>query len=73
MKNDRIAMMVYVGECADSRSVGRLRKRRMDTVNDCLKTRGLDVRQVRRIVHGRNVWWGLVRENAWGVARGINS
>ena len=44
MENDRIAKRVYVGECAGSRSVGRPRKRWIDTVKDCLKKRGLDVR-----------------------------
>ena len=34
---DRIAKRAYVGECAGSRSVGRPRKRRSDTVKDCLK------------------------------------
>ena len=37
MENDRIAKMLYVGECAGSRSVGRPRKRLTDTVKDCLK------------------------------------
>ena len=37
MENDRIAMRVYVRECAGSRSVGRLRKRWTDTVKECLK------------------------------------
>ena len=45
MENDRIAKRAYVGECAGSRSVGRLLKRCIDTVKDCLKKRGLDVRQ----------------------------
>ena len=44
MENDRIAKRVYVGECAGSRSVGRSRKRWIDTVKDCLKKRGLHVR-----------------------------
>ena len=51
MENDRIAKRVYVGECAVSPSVGRLRNRWIDTVKDCLKKRGLDVRQARRIMH----------------------
>ena len=38
MENDRIAKRVYVGECASSRSVGRLRKRRwINTIKDCLR------------------------------------
>ena len=52
--------------------VGRSRKRWIDTVKDCLKKRGSDVRQARRMVHDRCVWWGFVRENAWGVAREMN-
>ena len=35
MENDRIAKRVYVGEFASSHSVGRLRKRWIDTVKDC--------------------------------------
>ena len=44
---DRIAKRVYVEECAGSRSVGRPRKRWIDTVMECLRKRGLDVRQAR--------------------------
>ena len=55
MKNNRIAKRVYVGECAGSRSMGRLRKRWIDSMKDCLKKRGLDVRQTRRMVHGRGL------------------
>ena len=39
-ENDRIAKRVYVGKCASSRSVGRPRKRWIDTVRECLKKRG---------------------------------
>ena len=46
----RIAKRVYVGECGGSHSVGRPRKRWIDTVKDCLRKRGLDVRQARRMV-----------------------
>ena len=49
MENDRITKRVYVGECAGTRSVGR----RIDTVKDCLKERGLDVRGARRMVQDR--------------------
>ena len=35
VENDRIAKRVYVGEYAGSRSVGRPRKRWIDTVKDC--------------------------------------
>ena len=37
IERDRIAKRFYVGECAGSRSVGRPRKRRIDTVKECLK------------------------------------
>ena len=55
MENDKIGKRVYVGVCAGSRSVGRPRKRWIDTVKECLKKIDLDVRQARRMVHG----WGL--------------
>ena len=45
----RIAKRVYVGECASSHSVGRQRKRCTDTVKECLKKRGLDVRQAQKL------------------------
>ena len=61
LENDRIAKRVYVGEWAGSHSVGRLWKRWIDTVKDCLKKRSLDVRQARRMVHDRSVWLGFVR------------
>ena len=44
MESNRIATRIYVGECAGSRSVGRPRKRWIDTVKECLRKRGLDVR-----------------------------
>ena len=72
MGNDRIVERVYVEECAGSRSVGRPRKRWIDTVKDCLKKRSVDVRHARRMVHDRSVWRGFVRGNAWAVAREIN-
>ena len=72
MERDRIAKRVFVGECAGSLSVGRSRKRWIDTVKECLKKRGLEIRQARRIVQDRSEWRGFVRGNAWGVARGMN-
>ena len=59
MENGRVAKKVYMGECAGSRSVGKQRKRWIETVKDCLKKRGLDVRQGRRMVHDRSVWRDL--------------
>ena len=54
VERDSIAKRVYVGECAGSRSVGKPRKRWIDTVKECLRKRGLDVRQARRMVQGRS-------------------
>ena len=48
VENGRIAKRIYVRECAGSRSVGRPRKRWIDTLKDCLKKMGLDARQARR-------------------------
>ena len=53
MEKERNAKRVYVGECAGSHSVGRSRKRWIETVKDCLGKRGLDVRQARRMVQDR--------------------
>ena len=59
-ERNMIAKRFYVGECAGSCSVGRLMKRWVDTV----KKRGLDVRQVRRMVKDRSEWRRFVRGNA---------
>ena len=50
IENDMFAKRIHVQECAGS--VGRPRKRRIDTVKECLTKRGLDVTQVRRMVQG---------------------
>ena len=52
IENNRIPKRFYVGEFA-----GRVRKRGIDTMKDCLKKRVLDVRQARRILHD-SVWCG---------------
>ena len=71
MEKDRIASLCR--KCTGSRSVGRPQKRWIDTVKDYLKKIGLGVRQARRMVHhGRSVWGEFMRENKWGVARGMN-
>ena len=49
-----------------------MRKRWINAVKECLRKRGLDVRQARRMVHDGNLWWGFVRRNTWGEAHGIN-
>ena len=50
MEKCRIAKKVYVGECAGSCSVGSPQKRWIDTMKKCLRKKGLDVRQARRMV-----------------------
>ena len=50
VESDMIAKRIYVGECAGSPSMGRLQKRWIDIVKECLRKRGLDVRQARRIM-----------------------
>ena len=54
MEKEKIARRVYVGECADSHSLGRPRKRWIDTVKDCLRKRSLDVRQARGMMQNRS-------------------
>ena len=72
MERGMIAKRVYVGEFAGGRSAGRPRQRWLNTVKECLKKRGLDVRQARRIFQDRSEWRGFVRGNTWSVARGMN-
>ena len=70
LESGRIAMTVYVGEYASSRSVGGAQKRWNETVKDCLRKRGLDVRQVRRMGQDRSKCRGFLRGNPWGAVRG---
>ena len=58
VERDGIAKRVYLGECAGSCSVGRLRKRWIDTMKKCLKKRDLDVRQARRMIQDSSEWRG---------------
>ena len=54
---------------------GHRRKRWIDTLKDCLKNGGLDVRQARKIVHDRSEWRVLVMGGggyAWGRSSGMN-
>ena len=67
MENDRNAKRVYVGECAINCSVSRPRKRWIDIMKDCLKRRGLDARQIRRMVHDRSVWRGICEKECPGM------
>ena len=53
MENDRIAKRVFLREFTGSQSLDRLWKRWISTVKDCMKKRGLDVKQARRMVHNR--------------------
>ena len=73
MENDRIGKRVYVVVCTGSRSLGRWRKRWSDTVKECLRKRGLNVRHANGMVQDRFEWRGFVRGNAWFIARGMNS
>ena len=72
-ENDRTAKRVYVREWAGSPSLGRLRKRWTDTVKKCLRKRGLDVRQARRMIQDKSERQESVRGDAWVVARGMST
>ena len=65
-------LRAYVGECAGSHSVGRLQKRWIDTVKECLRKWGFVVRQAMRMVQDRSEWRVFVRGSAWGIAQGMN-
>ena len=62
MERDRIAKRVYVGESAGSQSVGGPQKRWIDTEQEYLKKRGLDIRQARRMVQDMSEWLGIEGE-----------
>ena len=72
VEKERIAKRVYVRECTGSCSVGRPRKRWIDTVKDSLRKRNLDVNKARTMVEDMSEWRGFVRGSPWGIARGVN-
>ena len=72
MERDKITKRDYVGECTSRCSVGRPRKRWIDTAKECLKKTGMSSKQ-RRMVQDRSEWLVFVRGNGWGVARGMNT
>ena len=55
MENDWIVKMVYVRKCSGSHSVGRPRKKWINTMKNCLKKRDVDARQARIMEHDRSV------------------
>ena len=57
IESDRIAKRFYVEEYAERK---------------CLKKRGVDIRQDRRMVQNRSKWRGFVKGNAWGIAWRMN-
>ena len=58
--------------CAGSHSVDRPWERWIHAVKQCIRKRGWDIRQTRRMVQDRSEWWEFVRGNVWGVAQGMN-
>ena len=72
VENGGIAKRVYVGECAGSHSVSRLLRRYIDIMRDCLRKRGLDDRQARRMVQDKCEWRGFVRGNILGMPWEMN-
>ena len=72
MGKERIAKKVCVGEWVGSCSVDRPWKRWIDTVKDCLRKRGLGVKQAWTMVQDRSEWQGFLRGSAWGIACGMN-
>ena len=56
MEKDRIVKRIYIGECAGNHSVDKPQKRWIDNMKECLRKRGLDVSQVRRIVQDKREW-----------------
>ena len=50
---------VYVRKCAGTHSVGRSWKSWIDIMKGCLRKRGLDVRQGRKMLHDKSEWLGF--------------
>ena len=63
-------MIGLLEECVGSR-LGQPQKRWIDSMNNCLKKRWLNVGQARRMVYDRNEWWEFVMRNSWGTAKGM--
>ena len=72
MENDQVAKRVCVEKCAFSCSVGIPRNRWIDTLNERLRKRSLDIRQARRMVQDKSEWRRFLRKNTLGVAWGMN-
>ena len=62
----------YVRECPGSCSMGRRRKRWIDTVKESLRKRGLNVREARTMVQDRSERQRFMKGSVWGVARRMN-
>ena len=60
-------------KCVGSLSVSGPRERWIDNVKECLRKRGLDIRQAKKMVQDRCKWRGFIKRNAWGVAWRMNS
>ena len=71
MGNGKNAKRVEVGECVKNH-VCQPWKWWIDSLNDWLKNRGLDVGHPKRMVHDRSEWQEFLGGNAWGVACGMN-
>ena len=56
MERDRIVKRIYVGECAGSHSMGRPQKRWINTMKEYFRKRGLNVRQIWKMMQDRNEW-----------------
>ena len=59
MGNDRTAKRGYVRECVGNRLLGRLRKRWIVSVNECLKKKSLDVGRTKKMVYDKMNGRGL--------------
>ena len=60
----RVYVRVY------SCSVGRQWKRWIETMKDCLRKRGLDVKKARRMVQGSSEWCGVCEGECIGCNQG---
>src|SRR5678816_1585400 len=66
MNDSRLVKWMYSGECVGNRPAGRPKKKWIESVNECLKERGVSLAGAIIKVHNRSEWKGFVREYGCG-------
>src|SRR5678815_4204400 len=59
MNGSRLVKRMYCGECVGNRPAGRTKKKWIESVNECLKERNVNLVEARRKVYNRSEWVGF--------------